>query len=156
MNQPNDYALAFLRLCVGALFILFGQYKVFGTEFADSGFHGFIERFLTDGAYPFMADWLRVYVLPHEKILAFVVGYGELAIGVSLVLGVAVRIASVFGALYMIILLFAANSPGPGAHLWQYFGAALDHLLLALCFLAFAIGRADEAWGLGSLFRRRR
>src|SRR5215469_17894551 len=34
----------------------------------------------------------------------------------------------------------ASNYPGPRAPFWQYFGAALDHLALALCFAAFAVG----------------
>lgn len=153
-DRSNDRALAFLRLCVGGLFLLFGQYKVASPEFVDTGFHNWIDRFLADGAYPFMANWLRAYVLPNERILAFLVGYGELAIGVALVVGVAVRLASVFGALFMLVLLFAADSPGPGARPWQFFGAALPHLVLALCFMTFALGRADASFSLTALLPR--
>src|SRR5213076_2625035 len=56
----------------------------------------------------------------------FVVAYGELAIAVSLVLGILVRPASICGFIYMMTLLFSANYPGPHAAFWQYFGASLD------------------------------
>jgi hypothetical protein len=32
--------------------------------------------------------------------------------------------------------------------LWQYFGASLEHSVLALCFLAFVLGQADAVWAL--------
>jgi thiosulfate dehydrogenase [quinone] large subunit len=80
--------------------------------------------------------------------MAFLVAYGELAIGMALVLGVLVRPASAFGLLYMLTLLFSSNYPGAGAPFWQYFGASLDHSVLAICFLAFLIGRPDEVWAL--------
>jgi hypothetical protein len=53
----------------------------------------------------------------------------------------------------MLTLLFSSNYPGAGAPFWQYFGASLDHSVLALCLLAFLIGRPDEVWALR--FRRR-
>jgi hypothetical protein len=45
----------------------------------------------------------------------------------------------------MLALLFSSNYPGPHAAPWQYFGAALNHLVLVFCFAAFAIGRPEEA-----------
>jgi hypothetical protein len=48
----------------------------------------------------------------------------------------------------MLILLFSSDYPGAGAPFWQYFGASLDHSVLALCFLAFLIGRPEEAWAV--------
>jgi hypothetical protein len=44
----------------------------------------------------------------------------------------------------MMTLLFSANYPGLHAAIWQYFGASLDHSVLALCFAVFAITRRDE------------
>lgn len=152
--RANAGAIAALRIAVGALFIVFGQYKVFGTEFTrGGGFEGWIHRFITDGAYPFMAPLLSGFVLAHARPIAYLVAYGELAIGVSLVLGIASRAASVCGLLYMLTLLFASNDPGPQRPLWQYFGASLDHSVLALCFAAFILGRPEQRLALGG--RRR-
>jgi thiosulfate dehydrogenase (quinone) large subunit len=145
----NARALAFLRISVGILFLIFGQYKVFGTQFTlHGGFQFWINRFLQDGAYPFMVPVLRGFVLPHATPIAFLVAYGELAIGLALLLGVCVRPASAFGLLFMLTLLFSSNYPGPHAPLWQYFGASLDHGVLALCFLAFSRARSDAVWSL--------
>jgi len=153
INQSlsNARALAFLRISVGILFFIFGEYKVFGTQFTLHGaFQFWINRFLADGAYPFMLPVLRGFVLPHATAIAFLVAYGELAIGIALFLGICVRPASFFGLLYMITLLFSSNYPGAQAPFWQYFGASLDHFVLTLCFVAFLIGRADALWSLGA------
>src|SRR6267142_5544126 len=152
LDTHNTHALALLRIGVGLLFLIFGQYKVFGTAFTlHGGFQFWINKFLEGGAYPFMIPVLREFVLPHATAIAFLVAYGELAIGVALVIGVWVRPASVFGFLYMLSLLFSSNYPGAHAPLWQYFGASLDHSVLALCFVAFLIGDATAAWSLRRL-----
>lgn len=141
----NSKALAGLRIAVGALFLIFGEYKVWGTQFTlGGGFQFWIHRFLEGGAYPFMTDVLKNFVLPHATPIAFLVAYGELAIGVALVLGVLVRAASVCGVIYMLTLLVSSNYPGPHAPFWQYFGASLDHSVLAMCFAAFAAGCPDQ------------
>ena len=84
----NSRALAGLRIAVGALFLIFAQYKVFGREFTSGGgFQHWINRFIEDGAYPFMVPVLRNFVLPHAKSIAFLVAYGELMIGLSMTTG---------------------------------------------------------------------
>lgn len=148
-QNANARALAFLRISVGVLFLIFAQYKVFGTQFTlHGGFEFWINRFLQDGAYPFIVPVLRNFVLPYARPIAFLAAYGELAIGIALTLGICVRIASAFGLLYMLTLLFSSNYPGPGAPFWQFFGASLDHSVLALCFFAFLIGNSTEIWSL--------
>lgn len=134
-------ALQALRIAVGILFLIFAEYKVFGTTFTlHGGFQGWIHRFLDGGAaYPFMVPILSHFVLDHATPLAFLVAYSELAIGIALTLGIWVRWASIGGLIYMLTLLFSSNYPGAHAPLWEYFGASLDHLVLALCFGAFII-----------------
>jgi uncharacterized membrane protein YphA (DoxX/SURF4 family) len=145
----NDRPLALLRIAVGILFLIFGEYKVFGTEFTGhGGFQFWIMKFLEQGVYPFMEPVLRGFVLTHAKPLAYLVAYGELAIGLSLVLGLLVRVASAFGFIFMLTLLFSSDYPGAGARFWEYFGGSLSHSVLALCFLVFFLGRADNAWSI--------
>jgi thiosulfate dehydrogenase [quinone] large subunit len=152
----NARALAALRIAVGLLFLIFGEYKVFGTAFTlGGGFQFWIKRFLEQGAYPFMAGVLRNVVLPHATPIAFLVAYGELAIGIGLITGLLVRPASVCGAIYMLALLFSANYPGPQAPFWQYFGASLDHSVLALCFVTFLIGDSTEVASLNRSWMRK-
>src|SRR5260370_2479371 len=152
----NARAMAFLRISVGTLFLIFGQYKVFGTQFTlHGGFQFWINKFLEDGAYPFMIPVLRGFVLPHATAIAFLVAYGELAIGMGLVFGVLVRPASAFGLLYMLTLLFSANYPCAHAPFSQYFAASLDHSVLALFFLSFLTGDSIKVWSLPSSLGKR-
>ena len=145
MGISSARALATLRFSIGILFLVLAEYKVFGTQFTrGGGFQYWINSFLESGAYPFMAPVLKNFVLPHATAIAFLAAYGELAIGISLVSGRLVRVASLCGLIYMATLLFSSNYPGPHAHLWQYFGAALNHLVLALCFATFAVAKPDK------------
>ncbi len=153
-RSRNTLALALLRIAVGCLFLVFGEYKVFGTQFTlHGGFQFWIHRFLQDGAYPFMVPVLQNFVLRFATPIAFLVAYGELAIGLSLVSGILVRTASIFGFIYMLSLLFSSNYPGAHAPFWQYFGGSLDHSVPALCFLAFIIGDSARALSLSSVRR---
>jgi thiosulfate dehydrogenase [quinone] large subunit len=148
----NSRALALLRIGVGVFFLIFCEYKVFGTQFTlHGGFQYWINRFLEGGAYPFMAPVLRGFVLAHATPIAFLVAYGELAIGIALVCGVLVRPASVCGFIFMLTLLFSSDYPGAAAPFWQYFGASLSHSVFMLCFAAFLVGRADAVWSVKSL-----
>jgi len=156
-RNRNALALAGLRIAVGFLFLIFGEYKVFGTQFTlHGGFQKWIGEFIEQGAYPFMVPVLKQAVMPHATAMAFLVAYGELAIGLALIFGLLVRTASGFGLVYMLALLFSSNYPGPHAPLWEYFGASLDHSVLALCFLVFIAGRADSCLSLSEYFRRSR
>jgi len=151
----NNKALAGLRIAVGVLFLIFGEYKVFGRQFTSGGgFQYWIKRFLEAGTYPFMAPVLRNFVLPHGKSISLLVAYGELAIGLALASGVLVRPASVCGLIYMLTLLFASNYPGPHAAFWQYFGASLDHLVLAFCFSTFMFSNPEEVLSISAYLRR--
>src|SRR5215831_2142849 len=98
-TELNSRALAILRIGVGALFLIFGQYKIFGTQFTlHGGFQWWINKFIQDGAaYHFMVPILTKFVLPYAIPIAFLVAYGEFAIGLALVFGAWVRIASLFG-----------------------------------------------------------
>ncbi|HEV2697699.1 MAG TPA: DoxX family protein [Terriglobales bacterium] len=148
-------ALSVLRMAVGCLFLILAEYKVFGTQFTlHGGFQYWINIFLKEGSYPFIVPVLKNFVLPHATLIAFLVAYGELAIGVALVLGILVRAASICGVVYMLTLLFSANYPGPNAAFWQYFGGSLEHLVLAMCFATFVIASPDELWSVRRRLRR--
>src|SRR4051794_26696314 len=144
-KSRNGSALAFLRVCVGVFFLVFGQYKVFGREFTRGGGVQFwIKRFIQDGAYPFMLPILKGFVLRPATGISYLVAYGELAIGISLLIGWGSKAASAFGFIYILGLLFSSDYPGRGVPLWRYFGASLDHSILALCFLAFLLGEPEQ------------
>jgi thiosulfate dehydrogenase [quinone] large subunit len=157
MIDRNALVLAGLRMAVGVFFLVFGEYKVFGTQFTlHGGFETWIHRFLQTGsAYPFFVPVLEKIVLPHATPIAFLVAYGELAIGLALAFGIWVRIASGFGLVFMVVLILSSNFPGNPVPLWQYFGASLDHSVFGLCFLCFIFGRSDEHLSVSRLLAKR-
>ncbi len=155
-NDKNARALAVLRIGVGLFFLIFGEYKVFGTQFTlHGGFQFWINRFLEGGAYPFMAPILRGFVLTHATPIAFLVAYGEFAIGISIVSGILVRAASACGLVFMLTMLFSSDYPGATAPAWQYFGASLSHSVFALCFLVFLLGQSAQVWSVPVLRARK-
>ena len=155
-RDRNTLALARLRIAVGIFFLIFGEYKVFGTKFTlGGGFQYWINQFLDGGAYPFMIPVLKNFVLPHGTAIAFLVAYGEFAIGLALVLGVLVRAASCCGLVFMVTLLFSSCYPGPGSVFWQYFGASLNTSVFAMCFATFALSDSNRALSLWSFLRSR-
>ena len=148
-RDPNTVAITTLRIVVGLLFAIFGEYKVFGTEFTlRGGFQEAVKGFLSGGAYPFMVPILHGILVHFATAMAFAVAYGELLIGVALLIGVWSRIASGFGLLLMMSMWLSGGYPGPSAAFWRYWGASLNWSVLAICFLALMLGRPEELWSL--------
>lgn len=144
-NDANAVALALLRIAVGLFFIIFGQYKVFGFGFVHSGFRDYVDGFIRDGAYPFMVPVLR-WILAHAATaMALAVGYGELLIGISLLIGLLSRVASIFGCALMLAMWLSGGYPGPHAASWMYWGASLNWSVFAICFVVLAAGHPEKA-----------
>lgn len=147
--------IAVVRILTGIIFLFFGEYKIAGLAFAHGGFQGWIHGWLNaNEPVAFYGAFLKGFVLVHPVLCARIVGWGELAIGVSLVLGLFVRAASVGGAIHMVSLALATwYGPGHGAATWKYFGANLDHIPLLFLFAIFFAARAGETWGLDGIWR---
>jgi uncharacterized membrane protein YphA (DoxX/SURF4 family) len=147
-TDRQSKALAFLRISIGLIFLIFAEYKLTSTQFIRHGMASYIGGFIERGCYPFMQSPLKSIVLPHAVFFGTFVSISELLIGLSLVTGALVRWASLGGLVMMLLFLFSANYPGANAPIWQYFGASLEHSILALCFVAFLIGNPDNVWTL--------
>lgn len=146
--------VAATRIATGIIFLFFAEYKIAGPAFAHGGFEGWIHQFVDqDMAVSFFKILLVKFALVHPVFCAELVGWGELAIGLSLVLGMWVRAASVGGAIYMIGLGLATwYAPGHGAAAWKYLGANLAHIPLLFLFAIFFSCRAGEVWGIDGWF----
>jgi uncharacterized membrane protein YphA (DoxX/SURF4 family) len=141
--------IAGVRIATSVFFLLFGEYKLAGPGFAHGGFQGYLHEFIANEAVSFYRPVLSGLVLPHAVLLGYAVGVVETFIGISLLLGLWVRPASVLGALFMLNLTLATWwGPGHGAPVWRYFGAELDHLPLLLLFIIFFAADAGQLWGL--------
>ena len=134
-------ALAFLRISIGLLFLIFAEYKLTSTRFIWGGMASYIRGFLDQGSYPFMQPFLRNIILPHAIFFGALVSISELLIALSLLTGILVRWASLGALAMMLLFLFSSNYPGPQAPFWQYFGASLEHSVLALCFITLIIAQ---------------
>jgi len=147
--------IAVVRIATSVFFILFGQYKVFGPGFAHGGFQGYLRGYIGSSAVGFYRPILSQIVLPHAVFLGYAVGAAEMFIGLSLLLGIWVRPASVLGAVYMLNLTLATWwDPGHGVPVWRYFGNELDHLPLLFLLVIFFVADAGRYWGLDGRHRK--
>jgi uncharacterized membrane protein YphA (DoxX/SURF4 family) len=150
-EYPNELpkTIAVVRILTAGFFILFGQYKLFGQQFVHGGFQQYLQSFSESSAVSFYQPILADLVLPHAVFFGYLVGGVEMFIGLCLLFGFWVRVASVLGALHMVSLTLATWwGPGRGAPVWSYFGAELDHLSLLLLFVIFFVADAGQVWGL--------
>lgn len=141
--------IALVRMATAVFFILFGEYKLFGPGFSHGGFQEYLRGYIEDAAVGFYRPILAQVVLPHAVFLGYVVGAVEMFIGLSLLLGIWVRAASVLGMLHMLSLTLATWwEVGHGVPVWRYFGAELDHLPMLFLFVIFYASDAGRVWGL--------
>lgn len=147
--------IAALRIATSVFFLLFGEYKVAGPEFARSGFQTYLQDYIASSAVSFYRPVLSGLVLPHPVFFGYVVGIVELLIGISLLLGLWVRPACILGALFLVNMVLATWwAPGRGVALWRYFGNELDHIPLLLLLIVFYAADAGRVWGLDGFWRR--
>ena len=148
-SSASSKAIAGARITTAVFFLLFGEYKLAGPGFAHGGFQGYLRGYIDGTAVSFYRPLLAHLVLPHAVLLGYMVGLLEIFIGLSLLLGLWVRPASVLGALFMLNLALSTGwEPGHGAPLWRYFGAELDTVPRLLLFIIFFATDAGTVWGL--------
>ena len=141
--------IAVVRVATAIFFLLFGEYKLFGPGFAHGGFQEYLRGYIEGTAVGFYRPILAHIVLPHAVVLGYTVGAVEMFIGVALLLGIWVRMASVLGVLHMLSLTLATWwEVGHNVPVWRYFGAELDHLPMLFLFLIFYAADAGRVWGL--------
>jgi len=146
-----------VRMATSVFFLLFGEYKVAGPEFAHGGFQTYLQDYIANSAVGFYRLVLSGLVLPHAVFFGYVVGIVELLVGISLLIGLWVRPACILGGLFLLNMLLATWwAPGHGVPVWRYFGAELDHLPLLLLLIVFYAADAGRTWGLDGMVRANR
>jgi uncharacterized membrane protein YphA (DoxX/SURF4 family) len=136
--------IAVVRIATGIIFFLFAEYKIVGNEFTPGGFMHWVGGWVEQGQpVGFFRPVLVNFALVHPVLNARFVAWGELAIAISLILGLWVRPASVWGGILMISMVLSTwYGPGHGAPVWEYFGGNLDHIALLFLFAIFYASRA--------------
>ncbi len=135
--QSQKFFLFLSRVVMGWMYFYAGITKVINPNFSAAGylqgaktFAGFYQWLLSPGILP---------------IVNFVNEWGLTLLGVSLILGVGVRLSSVFGAVLMLLYYFPTlDFPYPNAHSY----IVDEHIIYAAMLLFFAAVRAGRAWGL--------
>jgi thiosulfate dehydrogenase [quinone] large subunit len=146
--------IAGVRIATSIFFLLFGEYKVAGPGFAHGGLQTYLQDYIANSVVSFYRPVLAEIVLPHAVFFGYVVGVVELVIGISLLIGLWVRPASILGILFLLNMVLATWwGPGHRMPVWRYFGAELEHLPLLLLFIIFFAADAGRVWGLDGVRR---
>jgi thiosulfate dehydrogenase [quinone] large subunit len=150
--------LAVLRVALGVGFLYAGLDKLVHFDGATKAFNatGFLKG-ATGGAIPGSADgaivnpthdfWVLLAGNPGVmSVVNFLVVFGEVAIGVALILGLATRFAGVAGTLMMALFWVAT---------WDFaHGLVNEQFLYAIVSAFVAYAAAGEAYGLDAIIER--
>lgn len=141
-DSGSERTIIFLmRVCLGWVFLYAASHQVFVPGWSATGFlehtktfHGFFSLFTG----PTMAP-----------IVSFLVEYGHLLIGLSLIFGLMVRISSFFGILLM-LLYWMAHMDFP--YISNNLNFIVDeHIIYALGLGLMIVKHAGHVWGLDSV-----
>lgn len=139
-------ALAVLRILAGAGITAAGLTKLLDPAFLYGGLLHTLGEY--GRAYPFYQDWmLNRYVEWNQTLFAYAVGIGELLVGVCLLLGLLVSLASLGGIFLMINFTLAISAGNPVS--------LVVHLVFVSLFVVLGRAAAGLTWGLDALLVRR-
>ncbi len=109
-EQVPAWVLLPLRLFLGITFVYAGLQKLTDPQFFDPQAVGYIGKQLTVFARNSpLHDLLLNVAAPHAAFFGALVAYGELAIGLGVLLGLLLRPAAFFGALLSFIFFLSAS-----------------------------------------------
>jgi uncharacterized membrane protein YphA (DoxX/SURF4 family) len=148
-KQPTFLGyLALLRILVGVLFLLVAWPKVSGRFLSGD----VLPRQLLNGIQKDPLAWHRAFiegfVIRHGHFFSYLSAFGEISIGLSLIVGCLVRISSLFGALYNFNIMFSVAYAAGG-------GTVNYNRVLILSHLIFVSASAGRSLGIDGLLKRR-
>lgn len=147
--------LGMARLALGGIFLWAFLDKLLGLGFATPAARSWMnggsptKGYLSSSTGPLAGFFQAIAGNPVTDALFML---GLLAVGACLLLGVGVRVASVSGAL-MLVMMYASHPPWEAAS--SNNPLIDDHVVYAAVLLAFAFSHAGRYLGLGGLWERR-
>jgi len=130
-------SLFLLRISMGWLMFYAGITKILNPQWSAAGYMKGAKTFT--GFYNWMA---QADIIP---VVNFINEWGLTLLGVSLILGIFVRLSSVLGVLLMLLYYFPVLSfPKISTHSFL----VDEHIIYALVLLFFASIQAGRVWGL--------
>ena len=100
----RHWPIVLLRVYTGIFFLYYGWSKITNPKFSD-GLAGFLGS--QEGTFGFYRPFVESVVIPNKGLFAVLVTYGELALGIALILGLATRYAAFAGAFLVANFWFA-------------------------------------------------
>jgi thiosulfate dehydrogenase [quinone] large subunit len=128
--------LAIPRMVVGYFFLEFGWEKANARFLTGQQFARQLSRASAD-PLPFHRNFILHFVAPHSHFFSYLVAFGEIAIGLSLIFGLLVRLSSAFGIFHNLNIMFAIALPNGGPQV----GLNRIFIVLELMFIVAAAGR---------------
>ena len=141
MTQFQKISLFLLRVSLGWMFFWAGITKVLDPTWSAAGYLKGAKTFV--GFYQWL---LSPGILP---VVNFINEWGLTFLGVSLILGIFVRLSSSLGAVLMLLYYLPVLDfpyPNPFSYIVD------EHIIYVFALLALASLRAGDVWGLGKKF----
>lgn len=139
--------LAILRIAVGYHFITAAWPKVTGKFLTGQTLAEELTKTAMKDPFAWHKSFILGFVVPHAHSFSHLVAFGELAIGISLLLGCLVRISASFGAFHNLNILLAIAIANGGPQL------GINRIFIILQ-LVFAFSSAGLALGVDGLLKR--
>lgn len=118
-------ALLLMRLYLGYKWLTSGWGKVTGGGFDASGYlHGAVANATGENAtvQPWWANFLEAIAIPNAGLFSYLVMWGEVLVGIALILGIFTTFAALMGAIMNFSFLFSGTiSVNPQMLLWTIF-----------------------------------
>jgi thiosulfate dehydrogenase (quinone) large subunit len=102
-----------------------------------------VAEFAADNPVDWYKAFLQNTVLPHASLFATLQTYGEVVVGLGLILGLFTRLTAVIGLILSLNYGLATQ--------WMTFGQQGFHLMLITSMIIFLVAGAGRAWGLDAV-----
>ncbi len=88
--------LSFVRINIGMMFLIAAYAKLSAGDGWPGRMVGFL-NFQAEKSYGFYRDFVTSFVVPNKEVFGYMVAYGELFVGLSLLLGLTTRWGALIG-----------------------------------------------------------
>jgi len=111
--------MAILRMDVGYHFLTAGLPKITGSFLRGQVLPEELVKAVVKDPFAWHRSFILGVVVPHSHFFSYLVAFGETAVGISLLLGLLVKVSSSFGALHNLNILLSVALANGGSANWH-------------------------------------